>query len=138
MERAHVSYFRTVTYEISATCAPEAEVEWAIHGPNVEEPNVRVLHVGEVTTERPDSPDADRLKRLEREFAEVMAEPIPRQLHGRGVELAYEIAALRRAPDDIVAAGANPDVRYCPSCVDAYRNGIEPGESACDERKEDE
>jgi hypothetical protein len=46
-----VSYFRTVTYEISATCAPEAEVEWAIHGPEVEEPNVRVAHVGDVTTE---------------------------------------------------------------------------------------
>jgi hypothetical protein len=59
----------------------------------------------DVVRERGDSPDADRLKRLEREFAEVMAEPIPRELHGRGVELAYEIVALRKrvhgTPDEV-------------------------------------
>jgi hypothetical protein len=34
-----------------------------------------------------------------------MAEPIPRELHGRGVELAYEIVALRKrvhgTPDEV-------------------------------------
>ena len=39
-----------------------------------------------------------------------------------------------KAPDDVIACGASPDVDYCDACIDAYRNGIEPGESACDQR----
>lgn len=39
-----------------------------------------------------------------------------------------------KAPEDVLACGANADVDYCDECIDAYRNGIEPGESACDRR----
>lgn len=37
-------------------------------------------------------------------------------------------------PADVVACGADPGVPLCPACIDAYRNGIEPGETACEAR----
>lgn len=37
-------------------------------------------------------------------------------------------------PDDVIAAGAPTDIKLCDDCIDAYRNGIEPGESACEAR----
>lgn len=37
-------------------------------------------------------------------------------------------------PADVVACGASPDVPLCEDCVDAYRDGIEPGETACEAR----
>lgn len=37
-------------------------------------------------------------------------------------------------PPDVVACGADPDKLYCGACIDAYRNGIEPGGTACDAR----
>lgn len=37
-------------------------------------------------------------------------------------------------PADVVACGADPSVRLCRACIDAYRHGIEPGQTACDER----
>lgn len=37
-------------------------------------------------------------------------------------------------PADVIACGARPDVPLCADCIDAYRNGIEPGGSACDDR----
>lgn len=32
------------------------------------------------------------------------------------------------------ALGMDPSLDYCDYCIDAYRNGIEPGGSACDDR----
>lgn len=37
-------------------------------------------------------------------------------------------------PEDVVACGADPAVPLCEHCVDAYRNGIEPGQTACEIR----
>lgn len=37
-------------------------------------------------------------------------------------------------PPDVIAAGAPEDIELCDFCIDAYRNGIEPGESACEDR----
>jgi hypothetical protein len=37
-------------------------------------------------------------------------------------------------PPDVIACGAPTNVKLCDACIDAYRNGIEPGESACEDR----
>jgi hypothetical protein len=37
-------------------------------------------------------------------------------------------------PEDVIACGASPDIPLCADCIDAYRNGIEPGETACEAR----
>lgn len=65
----------------------------------------------------------------------------------RDREEIYRLARRRLAPEnlrphddtclppaDVVACGANPNVRLCRACIDAYRHGIEPGQTACDER----
>lgn len=36
-------------------------------------------------------------------------------------------------PADVVACGAHPKAPLCGGCIEAYRNGIEPRETACDE-----
>lgn len=37
-------------------------------------------------------------------------------------------------PTDVIAGGASETVKLCDDCIDAYRNGIEPGGSACEAR----
>ena len=37
-------------------------------------------------------------------------------------------------PPDVIACGGPTDIELCEACIDAYRNGIEPGESACEAR----
>lgn len=36
------------------------------------------------------------------------------------------------APPDVVGEMPDPTVELCGACVDAYRNGIEPGGTACE------
>ena len=42
------------------------------------------------------------------------------------------------APNDVKRDMPDPTIKLCADCVDAYRNGIEPGETACEERHNDE
>ena len=60
--------------------------------------------------------------------------------HGDLVRVLAHSADAERVspPEDVIAAGAQPHVPLCASCTDAYRNGIEPGESACDVRHDAE
>lgn len=37
-------------------------------------------------------------------------------------------------PADVKRLMPDPTIPLCPACVDAYRNGIEPGGTACEER----
>lgn len=38
----------------------------------------------------------------------------------------------REAPNDVKVDMPDPGVKLCDDCIDAYRNGIEPGETACE------
>jgi hypothetical protein len=38
------------------------------------------------------------------------------------------------APDDVGRDMPDPSVLLCADCIDAYRNGIEPGGTACEAR----
>ena len=40
----------------------------------------------------------------------------------------------RLNPPDVIAAGGPAHIKLCEACIDAYRNGIEPGGSACEAR----
>lgn len=53
---------------------------------------------------------------------------------------AVEVVASEYVPDqrEREALGMRDGVEYCWACVDAYRNGIEPGGSACDHRAQQE
>lgn len=44
-----------------------------------------------------------------------------------------ECPDCKPAPDDVKILMPNPNVRLCEICVDAYRKGIEPGGTACEE-----
>lgn len=37
-------------------------------------------------------------------------------------------------PPDVIACGAPSSIRLCALCIEAYRHGIAPGESACEAR----
>lgn len=45
-----------------------------------------------------------------------------------------QVSPTEPAPSDVQLDMPDPTVPLCPSCVDAYRNGIEPGETACESR----
>lgn len=36
------------------------------------------------------------------------------------------------APADVRSEMPDPTIELCDDCIDAYRNGIEPGETACE------
>lgn len=38
------------------------------------------------------------------------------------------------APDDVKRDMPDPSILLCADCIDAYRNGIEPGGTACEAR----
>ena len=40
----------------------------------------------------------------------------------------------RLNPPNVIAAGGPAHIKLCEACIDAYRNGIEPGGSACEAR----
>jgi hypothetical protein len=45
---------------------------------------------------------------------------------------------VQEAPEDVKVCMPDPTVKLCAACIDAYRNGIEPGETACEDRARDE